>query len=199
MKKIILFLMVLCVGASAQQLNYTFGYDAVGNALTGSFTAVDTTGATDYTIIIKLDDYYPYDYNPAQYDSVTGLNGSADHTIGSIWFYWDVFAATDSCSFDVDAYAGVYGDANRTVAGVKWDATAVEVHNQTGTKGDVCDVARVYVEASAGKVLPPEIIKLVFDMDSIGNTDDAVNGVGSNAFYYRFVYPAIYQIHKERR
>lgn len=199
MKKIILFLMVLSVCAFSQQSNYTHGVDAVGNALTGSFTALDTTGATDYTIVIPLDDIYPFDYSPLVLDSVTVIDGSNALNIGTLWFQFDVFVATDSCSFDIDAYTGVYGDANRTVAGIKWDATPVEIHSSAAQVGDVTTGVRIYTESSAGKLMAPHVIKLVLDLDTINNTDDITGEVGSNAFYYEVVYPAIYQIHKERR
>ena len=195
MKKlfVILFAFAFLTPLMAQQLNYTFGYTTTGVQETdGVIVDYDTTGATDYSIVIPLDDWYPYEVNPAVYDSATALGSSDRMVIGTLWYKFDLPAATDSCSFDIDAYPGLYGDGNRTIAGATWGA-ALEQVNDASNKDDVTGAVNIYVLSSGGKHLPPHLIKLVFDLDTSAN-----RGNGAD-IYYEFVYTGIYQSAKERK
>ena len=191
-KLLILFFAFAFIPLFAQQLNWTFGHSTAGAQLTGVFANYDTTGGTDYTVVVLLDDYYPFDVNPLFSDDSVIIGSSDRIVIGTLWYQFDLPAATDSCSFDIDVYPGVYGDENRTVAGIKW-GTALENVNDASNKDDVTGGANIYVLTSGGKHLPPHAIKIVFDLDTTAN-----RGNGAD-LYYEFVYPAIYHSAKERK
>ena len=202
MKRIIyLFLLFFTTSLFAQQLNYVVGFNTSGVALTGSFTNLDSTGGTSYTMVFTLDDYYPYDYNPfflidSSANSIAGggasAQGNADKTsLGTWWYFIDVDDVTDSINFDIDVYTGVYGTESQMIAGVKWDPTPTNCADIVDD-GDQCGGVLIYVET--GKLLPPHVIKIVIDIDPTGKEVSAGIDV-----YYEFVHPAIYQVAKERK
>lgn len=189
--KILLFIFILTSFVFAQQLNYTHGYTTAGVNDDGQFTSLDSTGATSYSVVFLLDDYYPFDFNPSVYDSVTAIGSSDKTSIGALWYFIDADEATDSTNIDVDVYTGVYGDANRTVAGIKWDGTATNCADVTGD-GDLCSGVLIYTET--GKLLPPHAIKITFDVDPT-----AAEVSAGLDLYFEFVYPAVYQSAKEKK
>ena len=188
---LLLFLLFLITTPFAQQYNYTSGYNASGVELTGSFTSLDSTGATSYTMVFPLDDIYPFDFNQAVYDSVTALGGSANSNYGTWWYHIDTDAATDSINFDIDVYTGVYGTESQMIAGIKWDAAVTKVTDLVDD-GDLTGGILIYTET--GKLHPPHVIKIVIDVDPTVAEVSAGLDV-----YYEFVYPAIYQVAKERK
>ena len=199
MKKIILFLMILSAIAFGQQINYTHGYDVSGNALTGKFDNLVKTGGTSYTMVFKLDDAYPWDYYPLQLDVQAALDSSESaygnsgyYHYGTLWFLAKTQTSGDSVNLDIDLYEGIYGDANRTFAGVKWDGTATKLKDIGPGIVDVFQGIDVY--APDGKMLPAHIIKIVIDVDPADNElDDSLD------VYYEFAYPALIQEVKEHK
>jgi hypothetical protein len=193
MRKVILFILVLTVSLFSQQLNYTFGVDAQGDALSGSFTNLDSTGATSYDIYVDLNDYYPYDVNPvALGDSSDDVVGSSDVAVlATVYYYFDVDAATDSVVGDWDASSGVYSTSNLTMAATLFDATPVKQADVSGAN-DIFGHINIYTES--GKLFPPEVIKITFDVDPAAA--EVSTGVD---LYYRVVYPQIYKVHEERK
>jgi hypothetical protein len=120
--KIILCLLTLVSFAFAQQFNFTWGVDAVGTPLTGSFTSIDSTGATSYSVYLDLNDYYPgFDVNPAVYDSVTAIANSDRNVLFTLYYFIDADAATDSTNIDVDIASGVYTSTALTMAASSYD------------------------------------------------------------------------------
>jgi len=197
MKKVILFILVFTVSLFSQQLNYTFGVDAQGDALSGSFTSLDSTGATSYDIYLDLNDYYPYDVNPLVHDtqdsdSTNAYLGSSDKAvIATLYYYFDADAATDSTVGDWDASSGVYSTSSLTMAGTLFDGTPVKQSDVSGA-GDLFGHINIYTES--GKLFPPEVLKITFDVDP------AVAEVSAGLdLYYRIVYPQIYKVHEERK
>lgn len=197
MRKVILFVLVLTVSLFSQQLNYTFGVDAQGDALTGSFTNLDSTGTTSYDIYLDLNDYYYVDPNPLVHDtqdsdSTNAYLASSDKAVlVTVYYYFDVDAATDSLVGDWDASSGVYLTSNLTMAATKFDATPVKQADVSGAD-DIFGHINVYTES--GKLFPPEVLKITFDVDPAAAEVSA--GVD---LYYRVVYPQIYKVHEERK
>lgn len=192
MKNIIfLILFFLTTSLFAQQLDWGVGYNTSGVALTGSFTSLDSTGATSYSMVFKLENYYPFDYNPLFSDDSVIIGNSDKTSIGVWWYYIDVDDATDSINFDIDVYTGVYGTESQMIAGVKWDPTPTNCADIVDD-GDQCGGVLIYTET--GKLLPPHVIKIVIDVDPTAAEVSAGIDV-----YYEFVHPAIYQVAKERK
>jgi len=190
--KVILFILTLASFVFSQQLNYTFGVDAQGDALTGSFTSLDSTGATSYSVYLDLNDYWPgFDANPAVYDSVTAIASSDKAVLFTLYYFVDADAATDSTNIDVDVASGVYTSTDLTMATTGWDATAVKNTDITGVS-DIFGHVNVYTEA--GKLYPPEVVKITFDVDPTAKEVSAGLDI-----YYRIVYPQIYKVHAERK
>ena len=103
--KVIIFLLMLTSFVFAQQLNYTFGVNGSGVALTGSFTSLDSTGATAYNVYVDLTDSYPYEVNPAVYQdsSVATVLGSSDQNVlFTLYYFIDADVAGDSTDIDID-------------------------------------------------------------------------------------------------
>jgi len=189
--KIILCLLTLVSFAFAQQLNFTWGVDAVGTPLTGSFTSLDSTGATAYNVYVDLNDYYPgFDVNPAVYDSVTALGSSDQNVLFTLYYFIDADAAGDSTDIDIDASSGVYSSTALTMAATKFDGTAVK-QADVSTTGDTFGHVNVYTES--GKLYPPEVVKINFDVDPTAAEVSAGLDI-----YYRIVYPQIYESAREK-
>jgi hypothetical protein len=191
--KIILTIVLLTSLCFSQQLRQTFGVNSTGGALTGSFTSLDSTGATSYDIYITLDDFYPFDFNPFFLVDSSGsvanggaaAQGNADKiSIGTLWYFVDADAAGDSTNIDIDVHTGVYADANRNISSAKFDATATKAADILGT-GDLCTGVLIYTET--GKMLPPSIIRIRLDVDPAAKEVSAGLDI-----YYEFVYPQIY-------
>jgi hypothetical protein len=189
--KIILCLLTLVSFAFAQQFNFTWGVDAVGTPLTGSFTSIDSTGATSYSVYLDLNDYYPgFDVNPAVYDSVTAIANSDRNVLFTLYYFIDADAATDSTNIDVDIASGVYTSTALTMAASSYDGTAVNNADIVGA-GDLFGHVNAYTEA--GKLWPPEVVKIVFDVDPAAKEVSAGLDI-----YYRIVYPQIYESAREK-
>jgi hypothetical protein len=195
--KVILFLLTFVSFAFAQQLNYTFGVDAVGSQLTGSFTSLDSTGATNYEVYVDLHDYYPgFDINPAVYDSVNSSTGSGPiassdlAVLFTLYYYIDADAATDSTNIDIDVSSGVYSSSALVMATTKFDPTPVKQVDVVAAN-DVFGHVNVYTES--GKLWPPEVVKINFDVDPAAAEVSAGLDI-----YYRIVYPQIYESAEEK-
>jgi len=189
--KVLLFLIMLSTFVFGQQLNYTFGESSVGVPLTVKFTSLDSTGATSYSVFLDLNDYYPgFDVNPAVYDSVTALASSDKAVLFTLYYFVDADVAGDSTDIDVDVASGVYSSTALTMAATNFDGTAVKNADILGT-GDIFGHANVYTEA--GKLYPPEVVRVVFDVDPTASEVSAGLDI-----YYRIVYPQIYQEHREK-
>ena len=192
--KVLLFLIMLSTFVFGQQLNYTFGESSVGVPLTGKFTSLDSTGATSYSVFLDLNDYYPgFDVNPAVYQdsSVAVVLGSSDQAVlFTLYYFVDADVAGDSTDIDVDVASGVYSSTALTMAATQFDGTAVKNADILGT-GDIFGHANVYTET--GKLYPPEVVRVVFDVDPTASEVSAGLDI-----YYRIVYPQIYQEHREK-
>jgi len=201
MKKIILFtlpvLVLLAVFSFGQQINWTHGYDTSGNALTGKFDNLLKTGGTSYEMVFKMDDIYPWDFYPLQLDVQAALD-SAESVYGNtgywhygtLWVQFKTQTSGDSVNCDIDLYEGVYGDANKTFANIKWDGTATKLADIGPGIVDVTQGIDVY--APDGKLLPAHVIKIVIDVDpAAAELDDSLD------VYYEFAYPALLQQHKD--
>jgi len=192
--KIILCLLTLVSFAFAQQLNFTWGQDAVGTPLTGSFTSIDSTGTTSYSVYLDVNDYYPgFDMNPAVYqDSSVAVNlgSSANALVATLYYFIDADAATDSTNIDIDVSGGVYTSTALTMASTSFDATPVKMGDVTGVN-DIFGHVNIYSES--GKLYPSEIYKITFDVDPTAKEVSAGLDI-----YYRIVYPQIYETARER-
>jgi len=202
MKKLIklsLFVLFLLLTAPlfAQQLNYTWGCIQGGTAYSGAgLTYIDTTTSTTTDIYIDLYDYWPgMDINPVVYDSVTVLLASDHFTIGTFYVGFDnqgiESPTTDSVNFTIKVYPGIYTAASRMFAGVDW-GTAVTLETIM-TINDYFSINDVYIHATKYKTYPPECIKLEIAPAGRVGSDD------STFVNWRFAYPAIYQVNKERK
>jgi len=191
MKKLIVCFLMLTSFVFSQQLNYTWGLSAVGVPLTGVFTSLDSTGVTSYSVYIDLNDYYPgYDINPAVYDSVTAIASSDQNILFTLYYLVDVNASGDSTDIDVDVSSGLYTSTALTMASTAYDPTPVNnadlVHDE-----DIFGHINVYTET--GKLYPPEVVRVTFDVDPTAHEVSA----GTN-LYYRIVYPQIYEVAREK-
>lgn len=204
MKKIVLFIMLLCLVVNAQQINYVLGKHATsGDAWKLSeITYLDT--ATTYDFIIDLNDYYFWDYNPLVVTEVmtapkadsmittsTVQNSSRYMYIGTFYCYFDVVKAADSIIFKIDAFPGIYGLDNKSDATIVWGDT-VELE-AVRTIGDYFSSNNVYIESGDYKVLPPEVIRIRLRDVVDGDQDDSI------AFDWRFAYPGIIRTVQERK
>ena len=225
MKKLILFILILTVAipVMAQQLNHTWGLkETSGDAWDGDgITFIDTTTGTTNVFIFDINDFSPgFDINPLVSNDVLTITGSSGDTVGvdSIYgsttsttninsdrFYLGTFyaffnnegvkaPATDSLKYTVAVYPGVYADNAKSVASIEF-GTAVTLET-IATAGDYMSINNVYLHATKYKHYPPEVIKIVIAPTG-GAKSDACDD--STHVSWDFVYPAIYQIHKERR
>jgi hypothetical protein len=223
MKKLIVLLMLFAIPLFAQQLNYTWGCIQGGTAYDGAGLAfIDTTNGTTNDIYIDLNDWYPgFDINPLVSNDVLTITGSSENDsagvdsiygsttsttiISSNLFYIGTFyvafdnqgvgaPTTDSLKYTIKAYPGVHTAASRMFAGVDW-GTAVTLET-IATVNDYFSVNNVYVHATKYKHYPPECIKL--EIAPTGGAKTA-NCDDSTFVNWRFAYPAIYQVHKERK
>jgi len=183
-----------------QQINYTYGVKKTsGDAWDGNgLLYIDTTRTTTNDIIIDLNDYFFVDANPvALGDSSDDIIGNSDNAlIGTFYCYFDnegtASPTTDSLKYTIKAYAGIYTDDSRSVANIKYHATAVTLETLAAV-GDQYTINNVYVEASLGKTIPPEVIKIEIAPVASSNGDDSTH------VSWRFAYPAIYKVHQERK
>jgi len=178
--------------AFAQQFNYTWGENASGVPLTGAFTSIDSTGTTSYSVYLDLNDYYAgfNDVNPPTYDSVTAIASSDKVVLFTLYYFIDADAAGDSINIDVDISSGVYTSTALTMAAASFDGTPVKNADIVGT-GDTFGHVNAYTEA--GKLWPPEVVKLTFDVDPTAKEVSAGLDI-----YYRIVYPQIYEAAREK-
>ena len=188
--KIIVFILMLTTFVFSQQLNYTFGVDAVGNPLSGKFTSLDSTGATNYLVYLDFNDYYMYDVNPLFSDDSVVIGTSNLAAWATLYYYIDADAATDSTNIDIDVSSGVYTSTALTMASTGFDGTPVKQADVTGA-GDIFGHVNIYTES--GKLYPPEVIKINFDVDPAAAEVSAGLDI-----YYRIVYPQIYEIAREK-
>lgn len=190
--KALIILLTLASFTFAQQFNYTWGVDAVGTPLTGSFTSIDSTGTTSYSVYLDLNDYYAgfNDVNPYADTSGVALVSSDQNVLFTLYYCIDADAATDSTNIDVDVASGVYTSTALTMASTKFDATAVKNADITGVS-DLFGHVNVYTEA--GKLWPPEVLKITFDVDPTSQEVSAGLDI-----YYRIVYPQIYESAREK-
>jgi hypothetical protein len=190
--KVLIFLLTLASFTFAQQFNFTWGENGSGVPLTGSFTNLDSTGATSYSIYLDLNDYYAgfNDVNPAVYDSVTAIASSDQNVLFTLYYFIDADVAGDSTDIDIDISSGVYTSTALTMAATSFDGTPVNNADIVGT-GDIFGHVNAYTET--GKLWPPEVVKITFDVDP--TTAEVSAGLD---IYYRIVYPQIYETARER-
>ena len=191
--KALIILLMLASFTFAQQFNYTWGVDAVGTPLTGSFTSLDSTGATAYEVYLDLNDYYAgfNDVNPAVYaDSAVAIASSDQNVLFTLYYYIDADAAGDSTNIDIDVSSGLYTSTALTMASTKFDGTPVKQADIVGV-ADAFGHVNVYTET--GKLWPPEIAKINFDVDPTSAEVSAGLDI-----YYRIVYPQIYESAREK-
>lgn len=204
MKKIVLFIMLLCLVVNAQQINYSLGLKTTsGDAWKlADITYLDT--ATTYDFIFDLNDHYLYDYNPLfvtevltspDLDSVISTStvqvSSNLMYIGTFYANFDVVKAADSIIYKLDVFPGVFGTDNRAAAGIVWGDT-LELET-IRTIGDYFDIQNIYVHSTKYKHLPPEVIRIRLRDLVDSDQDDSI------AFDWKFAYPAIIQTVKERK
>ena len=190
--KVLIFLLTLASFTFAQQFNFTWGENGSGVPLTGSFTNLDSTGATSYNIYLDLNDYYAgfNDVNPPTYDSVTAIASSDQNVLFTLYYFIDADVAGDSTNIDIDISSGVYTSTALTMAATSFDGTPVKNADVTGT-GDIFGHVNAYTEA--GKLWPPEVVKITFDVDPTAKEVSAGLDI-----YYRIVYPQIYESAREK-
>lgn len=190
MRKIIFWLLVLVSFTFAQQLNYTWGVSATGVPLTGSFTSIDSTGTTSYSIYLDLNDYYPYDVNPIASDDSVLIGSSDQNVLFTLYYLIDVDESGDSTEIDVDIASGLYTSTALTMASTSYDPTPVNNGDLQGTE-DIFGHINVYTET--GKLFPPEVIRITFDVDpTVAEVSAGID------IYYRIVYPQIYESAREK-
>lgn len=205
----IIFILLLSLLAIAQQVNYTWGLKTSGLDWSGAgITRIDTTTGTTNDIVIDLNDFYWMDVYPVETNATADFGSGGDSTfaaalyanstryyVGTFFTNFDNVGSasptTDSVLFTVKAYPGVYSTASKAVSGVKY---GVAVTLQTIREaGDYFAANSVYIHASLAKSFPPEVIKLEIAPIGVSDADDSTN------VNWRFAYPALYQVHKERK
>ena len=194
--KAIIFVLVLAFVALAQQINYTWGLKKTsGDAWSGDgITYIDTTTGTTNDIIVVLDDYFLNDFNPAIYDSATALASSDYFYLGTFYSYWDnqgAASTTDSMKYTIKAYPGIFTTDTKAISGVKY-GTAITLETISRI-ADYYTASNVYLSTTLGKAIPPDVIKIELAPTGDIDTDD------STKVNWRFAYPAIHQVYKERK
>ena len=197
--KAIIFVLVLAFVALAQQVNYTYGLKTVsGDAWDGDgISFIDTTTGTTNLIIVDLNDFYFVDPDPYIVGDTSGTEkgNSSRLNIGTFYTYWDnqgtASPTTDSLLYTMKVYPGVYTTDSRAVAGLKW-GTAVLVDSVVGIN-DTFTQSNVYLHSTLGKSFPAEVIKIELAPVGRKGCDD------STKVNWRFAYPAIHQVYKEKK
>lgn len=188
--KVIVFILLLTSFVFSQQLNYTWGLDAVGEPLTGVFSSIDSTGTTSYNVYVDFNDYYPYDVNPLFSDDSVVIGSSNLTAWATLFYFIDADEATDSTNIDIDLSSGLYTSTALTVASSSYDGTPVKLGDILEV-GDIFGHVNLYTES--GKLFPPEICKITFDVDPAAAEVSAGLDI-----YYRIVYPQIYENAREK-
>lgn len=197
MKKIFVLLLALAVPLMAQQVNYTYGVNLAGADYGGAgLVYIDTTTGTTNNIYVDINDFYWIDVNPLRTNDTTGavLLNSDRSVFGTFYCNFDNQGAdptADSVLFTIKVYPGVYSTASKSLAMAKW-GTAVTLETIEAI-GDQFTVNNVYLHATKYKHFPPEVLK--FEIAPIGRAD----ADDSTAVHWRYAYPALLQVHKERK
>jgi hypothetical protein len=220
MKKILLFTILLSGFLIAQQINHTWGYTTAGVAYNQTGSA-NTDSIDTIDIVFDLQDYYYLDWYPLTVNDILTISGDGPDTVGvdtlsgtttatvysnstrlyygTFWYRIDMENAADTSKILIRAYPGnmVYfpsDDSRITTTNINFSTTATTLLADTSsyTANDrQWTSLNVYINETAGKVLPPEFIKL--NIDFVGTTNDSID------VYWDFAYPAVYQYYQDLR
>jgi|GEM_PF-1954798 len=118
---------------------------------------------------------------------------------GTFWYRWDLENAADSVYYTVKAYPGnlIYhpNDGSRiTASNINWSTTAttlVDTTSGTYTTDDIQWTAVNVYLGSVSKVLPPEFIKVILDLEGV-----SCDSIDSK---WNFAYPALLEYYQDMR
>jgi hypothetical protein len=191
--KILLILFVLVFTVFAQQINHDWGMSTTGvrNSVPVK-TDIDTTATSGWTVVFDIADYYPFDIFPYKDTSGVALLNSDRATFGTLRTYFDVQNAADSAIYTIKLYEGMYSNADKSPASIKYEETAVTL--RTVRSVDAFFQDNVYFGSTAYKQYPPEVFKIV-----IAKVAEDTDCDDSTDVYIDYAYPAIYQQYKERK
>ena len=176
MKKVIFIMLLLVIPLSAQQIDFTYGTDLYGNALSAtSFGYLDSTGATAEVMYIDMDNFY----------WVAG-----DTVIGTLWYYLDAKNATDSVDVYLRATPMYNTVANDVLVNAK-AGSAVTIKTVTNVVSDQSGGVNVYLDGTNDPDFPPRWIKL--SATAFTNCYDSVT------VYMQFSRPTIHEVFSERK
>jgi hypothetical protein len=194
MKKLLFLFLIFPILAFSQQINYTWGQTTAGVAYNQE--GVQYCDSARIQIIFDMQDYYPIDFSPLFSDDSVIIQASNLTFLGTFWYYFDAYRATDSTNYYVIAKSGnmIYqpNNASRiTATNLFFGADSTIIVTAARAKGDFTGwkFVNVYVNnglnanAAARKCLPPEFVEV--DINWLGGAADSMN------VYWNFAYPAV--------